>query len=178
MSEVLIKIQKALDEFQARKVALVEELRQEFPKMFVELFANSDTIETISWTQYTPYFNDGEECTFSANVDYLDVNGESDYDRKDLKPFLIEKLTTQEEVAANDILSEKYGYSHMKNRKIGEHGLIVNPNFNEKEGTVFTEIKMLLSSIPDEFLKDLFGDHARITISKDGKVEVEEYEHD
>lgn len=27
-------------------------------------------------------------------------------------------------------------------------------------------------------LKDLFGDHAQVNIHKDGRVEVDEYEHD
>lgn len=35
-------------------------------------FEANPTIEAISWTQYTPYFNDGDTCEFSAHIDYPD----------------------------------------------------------------------------------------------------------
>jgi hypothetical protein len=34
-------------------------------------------IESFSWTQYTPYFNDGDVCVFRVNYDYPKINGES-----------------------------------------------------------------------------------------------------
>jgi hypothetical protein len=36
------------------------------------IFSANPVLVSFGWRQYTPYFNDGEECTFSANTDYFD----------------------------------------------------------------------------------------------------------
>lgn len=35
-----------------------------------EIFEKFPTLENFSWTQYTPYFNDGEPCEFCIHADY------------------------------------------------------------------------------------------------------------
>ena len=136
MSEILNKIKAELDIFAAKKRELVEELRKQFPALFAEVFNKSKCIESIGWTQYTPYFNDGEECVFSANTDWLNVNGEDYYDRDDIE------------------------------------------GWDESEEAIIKEIKTLLGNIPEDFLKELFGDHAQIIIKKSGEIVVTEYDHD
>lgn len=136
MSEILNKIKTELDIFEAKKKQLVEELRKEFPQMFVELFNKSKCIESVSWTQYTPYFNDGEECVFSANTDWLDLNGEDYYSRDEIE------------------------------------------GWDKTEEAIIQEIKNVLGSIPEDFFRELFGDHAQITLKKNGDIIVTEYEHD
>lgn len=44
------------------------------------LFSENPTLLSFSWNQYTPYFNDGEPCTFSANTDYpvLQIEGDDE----------------------------------------------------------------------------------------------------
>src|SRR6478752_151221 len=63
-----------------QKEEMVEALRKDFAPMFKELFDKSNgKIESIGWKQYSPYFNDGEDCIFSvkADLDYgITVNGE------------------------------------------------------------------------------------------------------
>jgi|HubBroStandDraft_3_1064219.scaffolds.fasta_scaffold261295_2 hypothetical protein len=44
-----------------------------------DLLANNPGIASFSWTQYTPYWNDGEPCVFSANTHYPDINGIEEY---------------------------------------------------------------------------------------------------
>lgn len=48
------------------------------------LFNQYQNVKTVSFTAYTPYWNDGEECVYSANTDreYLTMDidgGEMDY---------------------------------------------------------------------------------------------------
>lgn len=46
---------------------------------FASLFAAYPDVEGVRWTQYTPYFNDGEPCVFSVNSpDILLVGGDPD----------------------------------------------------------------------------------------------------
>ena len=135
MSEILNKIKAELDIFEAKKQELVRELRKEFPQLFLEQFQKSKCIESVSWTQYTPYFNDGEECVFSAHTNWLDVNGEDYYNQDEIE------------------------------------------GWNEGEEAIINEIKTVLGNIPEDFLKELFGDHTKVTINKDGTINVEEYDH-
>jgi hypothetical protein len=44
------------------------------------LFEKYPKLESFAWNQYTPYFNDGETCEFSANTDYIGINGEEGYE--------------------------------------------------------------------------------------------------
>lgn len=53
-----------------------------------------------------------------------------------------------------------------------------NPNVDMEELAVVKNIKEVLGSIPDDFYKDLFGDHSMVTINKNGTIEVSDYDHD
>ena len=66
-------------------------VKEAFLEASNEVFNKYPNIESFSWTQYTPYFNDGDECTFSAQTEYpqltftdgteIDINyGEGDAD--------------------------------------------------------------------------------------------------
>jgi hypothetical protein len=78
--EVLTKIKQQLAEFDAKRKEMVSELQKEFPLILQPLLHKDETIKSISWNQYTPYFNDGDECTFSVHNDDIYVNGEDLYD--------------------------------------------------------------------------------------------------
>lgn len=115
----------------------VEELRMELQKTgekfliqnFADLFTRYPNLEKISWQQYTPYFNDGEECVFRSYHKYAEIEGEGlDYDKPERKE-------------------------------------------------IEEELKKFMSQFDDELLKNLFGDHVQLTVTKEG-ITVEEYEHD
>ena len=152
MTQIVEKIKSELEAFDQKKKALVEQLRTEFPTMFKELFDQFDKIDSIGWVQYTPYFNDGDECIFGVHCESyygLYVNGEC-----------ADEL--------DELSEEKY--------QNGQY--VKNKNFNKEFFDQVALFRNLLSSIPEDFMKDLFGDHAQITIHKDGLIEVEEYDHD
>lgn len=94
-----------------------------------ELFAKHPELETISWTQYTPYFMDGDTCYFSANTEYAEINGE--------------------EIEWDD----------------------------DKKNQMEKDVEDFLDTLDHDTLEDLFGDHVKVTITKDG-VNVEDYDHD
>lgn len=118
-----------------------------FKEICQEIFEKFPEIESFSWTQYTPYFNDGEECTFSVNeVDTF--NGYSEYEED------------QEGEGFNPW--EEYSYDKKKTRSY----------------EIVENIQNFVSSAPEGILRELFGDHARVTVYKNGKTESDEYEHD
>src|SRR5277367_5033535 len=54
---------------EARKT-MEETAKGLFTEMSTELFNENPTLMAFGWTQYTPYFNDGDVCTFRCNSDY------------------------------------------------------------------------------------------------------------
>lgn len=46
-----------------------------FREVTQELFDEYPNLKSFGWSQYTPYFNDGETCTFSVNGSYPTING-------------------------------------------------------------------------------------------------------
>jgi hypothetical protein len=64
-------LQKTAEEMQAefKKVAseFQEKMRSMFTDMTKSFFEAAPEIKAVVWSQYTPYFNDGEECIFRIN---------------------------------------------------------------------------------------------------------------
>jgi hypothetical protein len=143
----LEKIKAELVAFEEKKKEFTKELQKEFPSMFKELFEKSDKIQSFGWTQYTPFFNDGDTCEFGVHVDEPYINGE--------------------------YIDECEWYSN------GEYPELANDSSIDIEACKLVgEFIDIINSIPEEILKDLFGDHALVTIHKSGEIEVETYYHD
>lgn len=61
------EITKKIQELQEEKNKLIE---KEFQEGCKEIFKNHPCVVSWSWTQYTPYFNDGDTCHFSVHEDF------------------------------------------------------------------------------------------------------------
>jgi hypothetical protein len=132
--ELIEKVKQRVAEIEAKRSEMIKDLQQEFPDLLKGAFEKNPTVESVSWRQYTPYFNDGDECAFSAYLGYddLSINGKNYWDedeRETVKP-------------------------------------------------IYQDFSTILLEIPEEFYKDLFGDHIEVKVNSDGTVETEEYEHD
>jgi hypothetical protein len=151
----LEKIKAELAAFEEKKKEFTKELQKEFPSMFKELFEKSDKIQSFGWTQYTPFFNDGDTCEFGVHVDEPYINGE----------YIDE--------------CEWYDWKVKYHLKNGDYPELANdPSIDMEACKLVGEFIDVINSIPEEMLKDLFGDHALVTIHKSGKIEVEGYDHD
>lgn len=169
-------IKQKIADINAKKQELVSDLRKDFAPMLQPLFEKSNgKIKSFGWTQYTPYFNDGDECTFSTNVDYPYINGEDEL--KELKEDKYVIITADNEKEVKEYIDYK-GYSWIKNNTIGQIGYVRNNEYDSEMFEIVEELKSVLSSIDSEFLKDLFGDHVLVTVYDNGNIETEEYEHD
>lgn len=156
MSTAIEKISNLVAKYEKDKHKLMQDVKEEFPKLIMptieeynehaRIIRTLPEIDTISWTQYTPYFNDGDTCTFHRHED-LSLNGESVWDLPE------------------DI------YTHEVNRKKEKR------KANKLE-IALEKLKDILNSIPEECYEDMFGDHCEVEITKDGKINVNEYEHD
>lgn len=121
-----------------------------FDEKIKEVFEAHPKLESFSWTAYTPYFNDGDTCEFGVYHDDLDMQ----FDGEEIKginewAFGADGKQYHEKEQSLVGLKEAYAAAH----------------------------KFLGAFDDDDFL-NLFGDHVKVTASRPGKTDVEEWEHD
>jgi len=180
------KIKAKLEAFEKQKRAFLKELREEFPSLFKELFAQAPNLKSVGWTQYTPYFSDDDKCIFSvhADVDCLYINKIHHDDLDDceeaaisISPFISSKLLTDEDVIVHKELCSQYGRWY-SNATIGQFGLAPNPKYDGVSYKILEEISDMLRNMPEEILEELFGDHVKVTVFSNGNIVVDDYSHD
>lgn len=118
----------------------VEQWGQEKFAEMIRPLLNSDDIEAVRWTQYTPYFNDGDVCEFSVGELYIKFVGDDesgDYEDGYLERFDLRgnKSVAPTTFAAYTALHDALWAGHF-----------------------------------ETFLYDQFGDHAEITVTKEKVV--------
>lgn len=145
-------------------VKKIEELNKELKEGFKDalkessdaLFLKYPKLESFSWTQYTPYFNDGEPCEFGINEE----------------PYsLIFNNVDIGEYSDNDSV-----YS-WKTESLSEFGKTLFTNlqeYQELKGDVVNFIDDLTKM--ESTVRSLLGE-GLVVVSRDG-VEVEDYDHD
>ena len=79
------EIQQMVEDFKQTKEEFTEKMTKKFNEFFKNFFDKNPEISVVKWQQYTPYFNDGDECVFRTyfyDVLELDSNmPEEDYKR-------------------------------------------------------------------------------------------------
>lgn len=124
MDSLIQKVKAAQKDLELALKVEIEELRG-------AIFKENPHLESVSWTQYTPYFNDGDTCEFTVHS-WLTTVDEDGNEEEDLE-------------------SESGALQNLAN---------VLDN----------------SDLSSAFLQ-AFGDHARVTLTREG-ISVEEYDHD
>jgi hypothetical protein len=152
-TEKLTEIQNQLEQYhevvKKAKDELAKNGQEMFAKAVKEIFEeNKDWLESFSWTQFTPYFADGEVPEFYANHDDPEINGENAYDVNFLK--------------------ESIGPYHNRTP---------NPDYMPERTEIVNQLKKLINSLGEETLQEIFGDHVKVTITING-IATEEYDHD
>jgi hypothetical protein len=144
---------------------LKEEMLEASNKIFTDLtktiFEEHPKLESFGWSQYTPYFNDGETCTFSANIDYIYINGQP----------------ADEADWINETKITNYGTWNREKRQYEGRTEVANLDYDPELAKITDEVKDFLSNFDEDFFLSQFGDHAEITITAEG-VSVDECEHD
>jgi len=74
------------------KKLIVQAAEAELKIAFLEIFKKFPDLKTFAWTQYTPYFNDGEPCYFSVNTYSIEINGNWDSGNSKIEKAVTEVL--------------------------------------------------------------------------------------
>jgi len=155
------QIAKGKEEISKIKAELRVKLKENFHGLAKELFQDFPELKSFGWRQYTPYFNDGEECEFRSLHDYPTINGNDENYGE-----------SEQEEGVLDIVK-------LGSETIWEHntGRIPNPDYNPYYKEIVDTVKGFLKQFDDD-MEDLFGNHVSIHVTEEG-VEVEDYEdHD
>jgi hypothetical protein len=144
------------EELATLKKAHLEKSKAMFTSVASKVFAAHPKLESFGWRQYTPYFNDGEECTFSAHTSEPDINGVDGYEAN----FESKTVTDYDSKDASGKYQQKE-----------------NPDYNPELAEAQKTVIAFLNEMDDSVLRDMFGDHVRVLVTPGG-TEVDEYDHD
>jgi len=123
-------------------------IKGELVKIFKPIFESIPELETISWTQYTPYFNDGDDCIFTIHSDIPYLNGRDDYG--------------------------DYIYSENDLESEDDLGSDISDKLTKDD---FERVSKLIRSLPEKLIEISFGEGLAV-IYKNGSYTTLEYEHD
>jgi hypothetical protein len=135
MTDTITKLAK---EFTKVKEKFKTNAQVAMKKAFKEFFAENPSVMSIYWTQYTPHFNDGDECNFGVHEMYYST-------------ALIER--DGEYIEDREGVHSSYGDAPPGGGK------------TQKNFKAFTKA---LNQLPDEIFQDTFGDHCEIIASREG----------
>ena len=155
-----------LDELKGQMIALQERYREESKRLFRQgcqrLFDAYPQLESFAWAQYSSYFNDGDECPFNVRgwADSVWVNG---YRYDEIGRVVLKEGAVRAPWGG-------YGYS--------QYDWIFDSDLGHLE-PIYDEVERLLTNVDDDTFQQSFGNHAKVTVYRDRRVEVESYtDHD
>lgn len=68
------KLKLLVEEIDKLKQELTQKARDGLMQCLKELFEMHPEVKKVQFTAYTPYWNDGDECTYWCNAAYADLN--------------------------------------------------------------------------------------------------------
>lgn len=169
--------------------------REEF-EAALQAVLRHDEVIAVAWNQYTPYWNDGEPCTFRiGEVSFAFAGTTLDEDDK----YFDYGWQEDEYEETGRIWCSTWSNSEVFDKVVGNDEKNWGPwkvngprDFTWKEGSgpdnapnpkLFTDVHNFISAMDrgsfEHVVEDLFGDHAIIKIDKlANKVTIDEYDHD
>lgn len=208
MAEVHAEHDRIKAEMQKLRDEMKEKSKGFISKYCKSFFERNPSVSKIQWAQYTPYFMDGEPCEFSLHEVVYKLDGDEEEYGYESSDTYTESYVEAQKEAIKDVklfwenplayaekLTQKYTWMNIdqaRGRKpyytIEDHEANIKTaeEFMKKYDSksmenLESDFKMLsdfISSIEKDVLQAMFGDHAIVTIFRDGNVEVEEHDHD
>jgi hypothetical protein len=162
---------------QARE-SIIEEYKVAFAEGSQSVFEAHPLLLGFSWYQYTPYFNDGDPCTFRANLDGQEMKylltdfalDDDDFEGSGSEGYEIEDDTTDTYWVSGYALST-FHYDH--ETRTGEHRPYPG---REQYAGITDAVSEFMGIFDEDYLEDAFEGNAKIRVYRDGRVETLDYE--
>jgi hypothetical protein len=169
------KLQTTFDKFIADQAEMQRKFQEQAQALFKEItkefFDKNPGITGVVWTQYTPYFNDGDTCEFSvgdptftnAPIDELSsvLYGEYDGDT--------EGVWAAESVG--HVLTSAYKWKWYE-----ETADLIKASGGVDAESCNLFAKAVCSSEMRDVMKAMFDDHSKVIATRDG-FDVDGYDH-
>lgn len=187
VANIAEQMQKVTEEFERIRATMTSRYQQVFYDVVKQLFSKHPYLKVIQWSQYTPYFNDGDECVFGVQeilYSVKDLKGNDVYDWHNNQDDWVGGVPSEH--VWRD--AENYRKNPDKNgnmwkdyavkivdaykeacNELGVDNLVSLGN----DMTAFT--RMVHDN--QTFMRAMLGDHKLVTITKDG-IDVSDYEHE
>jgi len=194
-NELMNKITALRAEAKTRASAILHE----GTKSYFEKYGHF--VEQIFWTQYTPWFNDGESCEFSVGEPNLVLVADENEDKyeegsafhNDIERYKTNLARWAEFNADPEAFKNKLEVSNPNyfNRWNPRESYVPHYETAEELESHVTKAKSypegfvsdtqalfdFIASIDDEIMEELFTNHVTVRITANG-IETEEYSHD
>jgi hypothetical protein len=133
------------------------------------------TIDSFGWTQYTPYFNDGDPCVFHVGEPWFRTKGDP--------AVKADSNDEDEDYDEDDDEEHGVGYGHptLGNRDFDYvNGARVEKPYVGPDEARYDRCVALAEAVDsgafDDVLLESFGDHCRVKVTSAG-ITVDEYSH-
>jgi hypothetical protein len=182
------KFELVVEKAKQKDIVLKNNLKNNFFSLVKEILKNKN-INSVYWTQYTPFFNDGEECVFRVNSLNCEVNMDF-YRTQDRYADFIDEPTNARHIrlfydidlfeAENKADIEMVSYGSLLELK--DIKLFAEQEKNMEAIFLLSKLANLMTSeYFEKILLDTLGNHIQVRINNgenDIEVEIEGYDHD
>lgn len=168
MSKLQDQFDKLLEERAELNKRFQEKAQELFKETTKEFFEKNPAVTAIIWTQYTPFFNDGDTCEFGVNEPYF-TNADKDE---------LENVTSYGEydgdaegvwAESSWILCTDTDYTRKQREALDLTGTDAQ--------SIDKFSSMIQSSEMQDVMEAMFGDHVRVIATRDG-FDVDDHSHD
>lgn len=157
-SKASASVEDVISEYEELMNKTRETLKEKMNVLFKAFFDTHPEVKTIYWSQYTPYFNDGDECVFNVNDVYYSTLDWEDID----SPW-----------GEDDGVLSKYGEWNSEKRCHEPNTSISQSLVNDMDQ--FS--KILMSEANEAVMLAMFDNHVWVRAHRNG-FEIDEYSHD
>lgn len=164
------KLDALIDNHEQMKRQFQTQAQELFKELAKEFWDKNPGLTAVKWTQYTPYFNDGETCEFGVN-DVIFTNAPDD-ELENVSPWGDYEGENEDVFAASNI-----GYIMNSDRDWHKRERDALMKIGDKiDAASCDEFSRAVTHLEDVMLA-MFGDHVQVTMTRDG-FDVDEHNHD
>ena len=177
LEEQMNTVNKQIEEL---KKSHIETSKKVFHGAVSAFFKMYPEIGSITWTQYTPYFNDGDTCEFSVHdVNFLSTKDteDEDLDLRDLYEHNPWEKPDDYVYRNSKVENSMQSYYLEKIKKWDDEVAKLGLERIQQLEAGIKKFRKTFNSISDDTMLSLFGDHVRVTAKPTG-IDVDEYDHE
>lgn len=199
LNEFLSRVVEAEEQYKKR----VQDASRVFQKevyngFFKPVLDKHPIIGRFTWTQYTPYFNDGEPCEFGVHdlnvVTQRDVDDQDD-DREtsvifygpdpNVVAYVFDNNPAPLKAVFDAIKEDAWAKKYYKTFEAWAANQVTGYDKYTKEEveqaiaakTDINEVQKIFNKFPEDVMRNAFGDGVMVIVDRNG-ITVEDYDHE